>query len=358
MKFTFDMLVYGAPSLDEYNQVKEKITHDNKIRLNFFAIITSLALIICFFNSFFDDSSVKNRFIYLGIAIIMAFMAAITSKPVKIKDATVDFLMYIFMEIYYFASIFIATVVSPEVPTISFVVLLFAIPLLFTMQPVYNNILMIFNVAIYFILAHLTQTIDMLRFNALDVNIYGLLSLIIGTYTMCIKIDRYLLIERNIELSKLDQLTGLPNRRCFEINLEAVKESELDPQLHILMFDINGLKETNDTYGHAAGDSLIKAAADAIQNVFGPYGTSYRIGGDEFITIASLPVGIDEIEKRLSLETGKYTGNFGEKLTISVGGKKVNSIDEISETIKEADERMYESKRRFYKSSGVDRRKS
>ncbi|MDD6807026.1 MAG: GGDEF domain-containing protein [Oscillospiraceae bacterium] len=357
MKFNFSMFTYGAKTLDEYKKVKSEIISDNKIRLNFYSILSALALIICFINSFFDNTALENRYLYLLVAVVMAVISVLTSRPIKMSEKLIDISMYSFMEIYYLASIILATEIHPEEPPISFVVLLFVVPLLFTCVPINTNIMLIVNVILYFILAFQTQTPEMLRFNALDVLIYSFLSIVISTYTMCIKIDRYILMNKNIELSKTDQLTGLPNRRCFELNVEELKKEELEPNLYIFMFDINGLKETNDKYGHGAGDCLIKAAADSIQNIFGPYGTSYRIGGDEFMTIASLPIEPSDVETRLVEETEKYTGLFGEKLSISMGVEKITSIEIIDKTIKEVDVRMYENKRRFYESNGIDRRK-
>ena len=52
-----------------------------------------------------------------------------------------------------------------------------------------------------------------------------------------------------------------------------------------ISIDLNGLKRVNDTYGHVAGDELIRAAADCMKNSFNEYGKIYRIGGDEFAVI-------------------------------------------------------------------------
>ena len=80
-----------------------------------------------------------------------------------------------------------------------------------------------------------------------------------------------------------DALTRIPNRAAFEQKME-----ELDAQwkpgvvIGLLIFDLNNLKETNDRLGHAAGDSLIRGAAQCIQSAFAGKGKCYRIGGDEF----------------------------------------------------------------------------
>ncbi|MDR3333284.1 MAG: GGDEF domain-containing protein [Treponema sp.] len=88
------------------------------------------------------------------------------------------------------------------------------------------------------------------------------------------------------KLAYTDGLTGLNNRTAFELDkkrLEKNLKSYLP--LSMLMFDLNTLKEVNDTLGHAKGDLYITSAAEWINTFFSPLGTCYRIGGDEFCVI-------------------------------------------------------------------------
>ncbi|MDO4478321.1 MAG: diguanylate cyclase [Lachnospiraceae bacterium] len=93
-------------------------------------------------------------------------------------------------------------------------------------------------------------------------------------------------------LAYYDAMTGLQNRRGFERLLaeidEMADEYELrddHPNTVLVMMDVNGLKHTNDTYGHAAGDELVVTAANMIKAVFGEEADCFRIGGDEFAVI-------------------------------------------------------------------------
>lgn len=78
-------------------------------------------------------------------------------------------------------------------------------------------------------------------------------------------------------LATHDELTGLLNQRVYE----EFKKSDIQGVYVIAMIDINNLKYTNDTYGHAAGNNLITAVSDQIKTLFPDCG--YRIGGDEFV---------------------------------------------------------------------------
>ena len=85
--------------------------------------------------------------------------------------------------------------------------------------------------------------------------------------------------EKLYRLSYRDTLTGLDNRNRYMELLEAGKENALK-QVGGIYMDLNGLKRCNDCFGHAAGDTLICRAADALNDVFP--GEACRIGGDEF----------------------------------------------------------------------------
>ncbi len=85
-------------------------------------------------------------------------------------------------------------------------------------------------------------------------------------------------------LSFHDQLTGLYNRRYFDQELARLDYSFSMP-VSILMLDVNGLKLTNDAFGHAAGDRLLQSVADVLQASCRKEDIIARIGGDEFVVL-------------------------------------------------------------------------
>ena len=89
-------------------------------------------------------------------------------------------------------------------------------------------------------------------------------------------------------LSRTDGLTGLLNRRGWN---ESLAEEERRAQRHghpacVIVADLDGLKETNDRYGHAAGDDLIRRSAECIRGAVRDVDKVARIGGDEFAILA------------------------------------------------------------------------
>ncbi|MBQ9572442.1 MAG: GGDEF domain-containing protein [Acidaminococcaceae bacterium] len=138
--------------------------------------------------------------------------------------------------------------------------------------------------------------------------------------------------------AETDALTNLPNRYRFEQYLLDAGESGYS--LAILMFDINYLKETNDTLGHSAGDRLIRTAAKCITSCFGEH--SFRIGGDEFAAVVQdcKPEAVKEMIYRFREEGER------ENVSISVGYAYAEKISDttIKELIDEADKQMYAEK--------------
>jgi len=166
--------------------------------------------------------------------------------------------------------------------------------------------------------------------------------------------------ERRSELTEMqmyehfsyyDSLTGLQNRRAFENRLEKLeKELPADADAILVMMDVNGLKMTNDTFGHAAGDDLIVAAAKRIEQAFGDAGDCYRIGGDEFTAvITDMTKSVSACESDLEELIRKCNESSMWKLSIAHGyshllrrdGKQIS----ISDWKQEADLRMYMNKK-------------
>jgi diguanylate cyclase (GGDEF)-like protein len=90
-------------------------------------------------------------------------------------------------------------------------------------------------------------------------------------------------------LAYLDRLTGLPNRRYLERQLNDQKLLAGDTRHAVFAIDLDGFKPVNDTYGHAVGDRVLTAVGRRIAMVIDERGLLARVGGDEFVAIIPLP---------------------------------------------------------------------
>jgi diguanylate cyclase (GGDEF)-like protein/PAS domain S-box-containing protein len=151
---------------------------------------------------------------------------------------------------------------------------------------------------------------------------------------------------RSIEyLSYHDELTGLYNRRFYEEELKRIDIPRNLP-LTIFMGDVNGLKLVNDSFGHAAGDELLKKVAQAIKKGCRADDIIARLGGDEFIAI--LPnTGKEEIDVIINrIKTIVNDEKISDlEISISFGyGTKDNEGQSIQEIFKSAEDSMYRQK--------------
>ena len=146
-------------------------------------------------------------------------------------------------------------------------------------------------------------------------------------------------------LSFHDQLTGLYNRRFFEIELERLNTASNLP-LTLAILDINGLKLANDAFGHTVGDKVLQKVAELIKKECRADDIIARIGGDEFVIILpktnSNQAG--RIMERLGEATSKEKVEFL-NLSISCGwASKHNAEDNIETVLKKAEDLMYRRK--------------
>lgn len=161
-------------------------------------------------------------------------------------------------------------------------------------------------------------------------------------------------LEYTKTLAYIDPLTGLGNRTAYK---ERVKEFDSnlshDNPLTIIVFDINGLKTINDTYGHDLGDKSIIEAGNRIKDVFGSK-VSYRIGGDEMVVIIENN-NIDEIKILLDrFDSNMKTFNERKELPFNLALAKgcatfdPNIDSSFNDIFNRADGLMYQNKNDFY----------
>ncbi|HEY5514349.1 MAG TPA: diguanylate cyclase [Geomonas sp.] len=149
-------------------------------------------------------------------------------------------------------------------------------------------------------------------------------------------------------LSTHDMLTGIYNRAYFDEEMERLKMGRKFP-VSIVMADVDRLKETNDQLGHAAGDELLRHAAELFKGAFRRGDVAARIGGDEFAALlpdtdeTALMEAIERLNQHLSLGTKE---NGWSLLKLSIGAATANSGEELMAAWRTADERMYQEKKR------------
>jgi len=149
----------------------------------------------------------------------------------------------------------------------------------------------------------------------------------------------------------IDALTGLYNRKHFTELAEAdiQRAVRMNQPIFTAMLDIDFFKKINDTYGHTAGDMVLKATAETIHQSIRSYDLLGRYGGEEFILLLAVAEDADihklaeRIRKNMERNVINYEGEEI-KITCSIGVAKILEADTLKTAIVKADEALYTAK--------------
>ncbi|HTH45017.1 MAG TPA: EAL domain-containing protein [Oxalicibacterium sp.] len=178
--------------------------------------------------------------------------------------------------------------------------------------------------------------------------------------------DRYLLVSisditalreseaRARYLAYHDNLTGLPNRTALyeRLNHLVGKPPQDDARMALLLVDLDGFKNVNDTYGHEAGDELLCSFGRRLKRVVPDAELVVRMGGDEFAVLVSSPPHADRVEQLCVLIVEAAAEAFHvvgvqSYIAASVGAFRINAgVTSPGEAVRKADTGLYEAKRR------------
>ncbi len=179
--------------------------------------------------------------------------------------------------------------------------------------------------------------------------VVGLLGIYFGSRTIQHSVTLQQQAEEELLfLSHHDSLTGLHNRHYFEDYFRQLEENA-DRPATVLSCDLDNLKHTNDSMGHAAGDLLLQGAAGVLRASFRAEDVIARVGGDEFVVV--LQGGSQEqvaaaIERVRAHEEAWNREHPGMNLSISIGAASTAKDMNLKGVLKLADDRMYADKAR------------
>ncbi len=143
-----------------------------------------------------------------------------------------------------------------------------------------------------------------------------------------------------------DSLTGLANRRSLTADLTRAVEGPPDEPSLLVLFDLNGFKSYNDSFGHTAGDGLLKRLAANLATAMKPWGKAYRLGGDEFCILASIGEATPDAIVRAA-ETALFEQGPGFSIEASWGMVRLPAeAATATDALRLADRRMYTAKGR------------
>jgi len=163
--------------------------------------------------------------------------------------------------------------------------------------------------------------------------------------------DSVILMKKLENAACFDCLTGLYNRKHFSelANVDIKRMLRLNRAIYIGMLDLDFFKSVNDTFGHAAGDMILKATAGIIRQTIRSYDLVGRYGGEEFAFLITdmepreVLMLVERIRKNMDNHVAIYEG-VKIKITCSIGLAKFLEDDTLESSLKKADAALYAAK--------------
>ena len=355
-------LIYMGLSEEEYYNVLSPIAEDNMRYVLAWSMFTAFIWVLCLVLSLKLSDYAACRIVYIGaltVSIITMLGAILFPKPIPwLRILLINLLLFSALG----AGIGIA-ICQPGVRTVSMIAFAVIIPTCIIGSTIDDIIRHVVTIIAYMILAKNVIEPEIYSWELMNLLIFSFAGIMISHVINKSRFERYVYAEAAKELADIqaklayhDHLTGFKNRRAYAERMKEL-EDERPEQLCIVIADLNGLKQTNDTLGHDAGDALIIGASECISEAFENADSIYRIGGDEFCIITK---GTKEEAERCAKKLDKLAEGWSkpaiDHLSICYGIADGTNTADIDSVVKMADRAMYENKRNYYKNSSADRR--
>jgi diguanylate cyclase (GGDEF)-like protein len=158
--------------------------------------------------------------------------------------------------------------------------------------------------------------------------------------------------EHAFNLASMDALTGAFNKRYFDESFgkEVLRSQQQGTPLCIVLFDIDHFKKINDTYGHPAGDAVLKNVSGAVASQLRDGDALFRVGGEEFALVLSATphdLAVQAAEAVRALIESLVTDFMGTRITatLSLGVAELASGEQPAALYQRVDEKLYAAKR-------------
>ena len=157
-------------------------------------------------------------------------------------------------------------------------------------------------------------------------------------------------LRRERGLARTDELTGVENRRAFYelADREIRRAARYGKAFTVAYFDIDDLKLVNDRYGHAAGDAVLRLAADTAKTTIRASDAVARLGGDEFAILLheTTAAASQTVIRKLRMAIQHFVQVNGRPMTVSVGAVTcLETPDTVEALLRAADQLLYAAKR-------------
>lgn len=292
-------LYYGGVTKEEYGRVKDQISEENhkvwRLAATAMEVIFLVSFIIC------ATTSSLNQYVLGYIILVAYFMVAAILLFTVITPKSRFFKPLIYLSCYLLVAVilyqgFFAGQAINERNVASYCAIIIAISILNFDRPYRFCILTLLSTIAFILLMFLGPLKSLPLYPDLYVGlVFPIIGVFVTIYINHIRVKDIVLRYNAEQERDIDSLTGVKNKNAYNrmVNTLMTAAKKADLPFALVIFDVNGLKMTNDTYGHEYGDQLLIRATKLIASMF-PNCFLYRIGGDEFATF----VTGEDFEKR------------------------------------------------------------
>jgi diguanylate cyclase (GGDEF)-like protein len=345
-----NILLNAGLSREEYEGLQPEVCKSNRQNLRVFSLVIVVYLGALMILSTVNSVAEMNFWYYFAELMVCLVLFIVSNFFVKKNYFAVMSLVYFFMISLLVFSILIGTITSYDSKSTIYPVLLFVIPFLFMDRPAKFDFLLTLSVILFVILGLFFKDTDVFHADLLNVLILYLASMVVSTQIIRMRFKGLNNEKRLSFLNDYDSLTETYNRNCYE-RRKVEYQNDSHNSCQVIFFDVNGLHEVNNTYGHVKGDEMLCFVAKSIKDIFGSQGC-YRIGGDEFLVLNTNHFD-EHIEMKIqqfrhAIEKEGYHTSLGYAYSME-------HVDDLTALTKKAEAIMYEEKREYYQKNNIQR---
>ncbi|MDO4502234.1 MAG: diguanylate cyclase [Coriobacteriia bacterium] len=349
-------LLYAGLEKDQYRELDGAIQRENARSLRAVSLLSAVYFgVLGVVNAVAPTFSAVNQPVYVTCA-IMSLVAGLLAGFLRDRCSSkgIHPLFLIYLMAMYGASMALSAL-HPDMPALTFIVIMFASPLLFIDRPLHLGLLTVVACAAMCIVTELCKPWEMAKVDMWNTISFGFVAVVIEVVVCRARVDTLAKTKRLELISRTDLLTGVCNRNHFETRADELGQ-RCNEQLTCLYADLNGLHELNNSKGHAAGDAALKLVAETMRDEFG-LDFTYRMGGDEFLAFATDRSAdqVQQVAERLDAEL-RQKGCMVSMGVASLLAAEAVEPGAVSKLVQTAEERMRAAKRAFYSSANHDRR--
>ena len=355
-------LLFAGVFRDSNEKVRKAILQDNRKAAIFWATIQLIFWSFSLIMSRIDPEYTNCLPVYI-IVLLICGASLFLALYVCPKNLNLVPVVAIALNIALLEAGVGITLLKPQFRSAVIFCTLLIVPVSFVTDTVSTFALTLIDFLILVIIGSHRMDPDIFRWTVTFFILFGSIGILMGHFINKTRFERYVFAESAMQLAELqkkyayyDQMTGLQNRRAYSEKIEQLSK-QLPVPCTVVMADINGLKEANDTLGHEAGDELIIGSAECLRKSFNGTDAVYRLGGDEFTVLMEQSENeakkcLDQMEQICA----DWKGQLINDISISYGVASTEEFSDLDSLLKAADQRMYEYKSNYYQLTGKERR--